>query len=126
MMSAHDAQLANQIHLLEPWPMTRLSCYLAWQKLLCSVTERLQFSMHTARGPKTQRACIECASVIIQSLSHNQLLGWQGQRCAARLENAGIEPCANKSNTECSLGKRHGCKPKLLAKTVNRRNSFLS
>lgn len=44
--------------------------------------------MHTARGPKTQRACIKSASVIIQSLSHNQLLGWQGQRCAARLQKA--------------------------------------
>lgn len=63
------------------------------------------------------------ASVIIQSLSHNQLLGWQGQRCASRQKNAGIEQFTNK--TECSLRKRHGYKPKLLTKTVNRINPQL-
>lgn len=37
------------------------------------------------------------ASVIIQSLSHNQLFGWEGQRCAMLTCSAGIEQCTNKS-----------------------------
>lgn len=115
LIRAHDAELANQIRSLEPWPMTRLSCYLAWQKPPCSVTQRLQFSKHTAKGPKNQRTCTKRALDIIKSFSHNQLLGWQGQRCAALAYSA-------MHKQECSFGKKHEYKPKPLAKTINRRN----
>ncbi len=81
LIRAHDAELANQIPSLEPWPMTRLSCYLAWQKPLCSVTQRLRFSMHTAKGPKNQRTYTKHALDNIQSFSHNQLLGWHVLQC---------------------------------------------
>ncbi len=110
---AYDAELANQIPSIEPWPMTRLSC------IPCSITQRLWFSKHTAKGPKNQRTCTKHALDIIQSFSHNHLLGWQGQRCAALA-------CSPVHKQEYSFGKKHEYKPKPLAKTINRRNTFYS